>query len=80
MFSEGFNEAARERLTGFSTEDSLAYQQAFIVGSRGVLSGSRAITDEDLQQVMHYARWDVQVPWMSSMTVVKRIKNHVFYR
>jgi len=80
MFNVSTYEASRGRLTDFNTEDSLAYQQAVIVASRGYTEGSRAIVDCDLAHVLHYARWDVQVPWMSSMTAVKRIKNHVFYR
>jgi len=91
MFDTSTYEASRGRLTGFSTEDSLAYQQAFIVGSRGlqrpVVDSPAGYTgdssygmDNDLAHVLHYARFNVQVQWMRSMTAVKRIKNHVFYR
>jgi len=80
MFDSTDYEDFNERLTGFNQKDSLAYQQAVIVASRGVTEGSRAIVEGDLEHVLHYARLDVQVQWMSSMTAVKRIKNHVFYR
>jgi len=73
---EGFN----ERLTSFNPKDNLAYQQAVIVASMGYTGASSYGMDNDLAHVLHYTRWDVQVPWMNSMTKVKRIKNHVFYR
>jgi len=80
MFNAGGYEASRGRLTSFNPKDSLAYKQAFIVGSRGYTGAYSYGMDNDLAHVLHYARFNVQVQWMRSMTAVKRIKNHVFYR
>jgi len=77
---EGFNEESRGRLRAFNQKDSLAYQQAIIVGSTGVISGSRVVVDRNLAGILHYTRWDVRVDWMKRMRAVKRIKNHVFYK
>jgi len=73
---KGFN----GRLLDFNQKDSLAYQQAVIVGSRGYTGDSSYGMDKNLQGVLHYARFNVRVDWMKKMKAVKRIKNHVFYR